>query len=118
MLSYLLIGHYTFRRESRGAALQALIVTTFGRPGYLRRALQAGASGFVVKDTPARQLADAVVEKRPGTPVLYASGYTENVILHNDRLDPGVRLLAKPYSTRQLIERVGDLLMAEGQAPQ
>ncbi len=65
-----------------------------------------------------RQLADAVVEKRPGTPVLYASGYTENVILHNDRLDPGVRLLAKPYSTRQLIERVGDLLMAEEQAPQ
>jgi two-component system response regulator DesR len=33
---------------------KVLIVTTFGRPGYLRRALQAGASGFVVKDTPAR----------------------------------------------------------------
>jgi len=39
---------------------QILMVTTFGRPGYLRRAMQAGASGFVVKDTPARQLADAV----------------------------------------------------------
>ena len=39
---------------------RALIVTTFGRPGYLRRALEVGASGFVVKDTPARQLADAV----------------------------------------------------------
>jgi two-component system, NarL family, response regulator DesR len=39
---------------------RVLIVTTFGRPGYLRRALQAGADGFVVKDTPARQLADAV----------------------------------------------------------
>jgi two-component system response regulator DesR len=37
-----------------------LVVTTFGRPGYLRRAMAAGASGFVVKDTPARQLADAV----------------------------------------------------------
>ncbi|MEJ3403379.1 response regulator transcription factor [Rathayibacter sp. YIM 133350] len=37
-----------------------LIVTTFGRPGYLTRAIQAGASGFVVKDTPAAQLADAV----------------------------------------------------------
>jgi two-component system response regulator DesR len=37
-----------------------LMVTTFGRPGYLRRALQAGATGFVVKDTPARALADAV----------------------------------------------------------
>ena len=37
-----------------------LMVTTFGRPGYLRQAMAAGASGFVVKDTPARQLADAV----------------------------------------------------------
>ena len=39
---------------------RVLVVTTFGRPGYLRRALEVGASGFVVKDTPARQLADAV----------------------------------------------------------
>jgi two-component system response regulator DesR len=39
---------------------RVLVVTTFGRPGYLRRAMEAGASGFVVKDTPARQLADAV----------------------------------------------------------
>lgn len=39
---------------------RVLIVTTFGRPGYVRRALEAGASGFVVKDTPAAQLADAV----------------------------------------------------------
>lgn len=41
-------------------ACRSLIVTTFGRPGYLRRALEAGAAGFVVKDTPAEQLADAV----------------------------------------------------------
>jgi len=39
---------------------RVLMVTTFGRPGYLRQAMAAGASGFVVKDTPARQLADAV----------------------------------------------------------
>ncbi|AZZ57094.1 response regulator transcription factor [Rathayibacter iranicus] len=39
---------------------RVLIVTTFGRPGYLTRAMQAGASGFVVKDTPSAQLADAV----------------------------------------------------------
>lgn len=37
-----------------------LIVTTFGRPGYLRRAVEAGASGFLVKDTPADELANAV----------------------------------------------------------
>ncbi len=39
---------------------RALIVTTFGRPGYLRLALEAGALGFVVKDTPSGKLADAV----------------------------------------------------------
>ena len=42
------------------AAWPTQIVTTFGRPGYLRRALEAGARGFVVKDTPAEQLAAAV----------------------------------------------------------
>jgi len=65
-----------------------------------------------------RQLADAVLELRPGTPVLYASGYTENVIVHHDRLDAGIKLLAKPYSTKQLIERVGELTgTAEGATP-
>jgi two-component system response regulator DesR len=39
---------------------RVLMVTTFGRPGYLRRALDAGASGFVVKDIPGAQLIDAV----------------------------------------------------------
>src|SRR4029079_15097375 len=39
---------------------RVLIVTTFGRPGFLRRAMQTGADGFVVKDTPAAQLADPV----------------------------------------------------------
>ncbi len=41
-------------------ACRALIVTTFGRPGFLRRAMEAGARGFVVKDAPAERLADAV----------------------------------------------------------
>jgi two-component system, NarL family, response regulator DesR len=41
-------------------ACRALIVTTFGRPGYLRLALEAGAAGFVVKDTPSDELAAAV----------------------------------------------------------
>lgn len=46
--------------RSARPACRALIVTTFGRPGYLTRAMRAGAAGFVVKDTPAAQLADAV----------------------------------------------------------
>jgi len=51
-------------------AVRVLVVTTFGRPGYLRRALRAGADGFVVKDTPARQLADAVRRVHQGLRVV------------------------------------------------
>jgi two-component system, NarL family, response regulator DesR len=60
--------------------VRTLIVTTFGRPGYLRRALEAGASGFVVKDTPARQLADAVRKVHAGLRVVDPSLATESLI--------------------------------------
>lgn len=49
---------------------RVLIVTTFARPGYLRSALDAGASGFVVKDAPAEQLADAVRRVHAGMRVV------------------------------------------------
>ncbi|WP_122818910.1 response regulator transcription factor [Nocardioides pantholopis] len=49
---------------------RVLVVTTFGRPGYLHRALRAGASGFVVKDTPAARLADAVRRVHAGLRVV------------------------------------------------
>lgn len=39
---------------------RALILTTFGRPGYLKRAMEAGARGFVVKDAPPERLAEAI----------------------------------------------------------
>lgn len=46
--------------RSRFPGTRVLMLTTFGRPGYVQRALDAGASGFVVKDAPSEQLADAV----------------------------------------------------------
>ncbi|CAN5556790.1 response regulator transcription factor [soil metagenome] len=60
----------TARVREVSPGTRVLIVTTFGRPGYLRRALQAGASGFVVKDTPAAQLADAVRRVHAGLRVV------------------------------------------------
>jgi two-component system response regulator DesR len=39
---------------------RSLILTTFGRPGYMRRALAEGASGFLLKDAPASELAEAI----------------------------------------------------------
>jgi two-component system, NarL family, response regulator DesR len=49
---------------------RVLVVTTFGRPGYLRRAMEAGASGFLVKDAPAAQLADAIRRVHAGLRVV------------------------------------------------
>jgi two-component system response regulator DesR len=48
--------------QLRGAlpGCRILILTTFGRPGYLRRAMEAGASGFLLKDAPAQELASAI----------------------------------------------------------
>ena len=48
--------------ELRGAlpGCRILILTTFGRPGYLRRAIETGASGFLLKDAPAQELASAI----------------------------------------------------------
>lgn len=59
---------------------RVLVVTTFGRPGYLRRALQAGASGFVVKDTPASQLADAVRRVHQGLRVVDPALATDSLV--------------------------------------
>ena len=47
-----------------------LIVTTFGRPAYLRRAMEAGAAGFLVKDAPAERLATAIRRAAAGERVV------------------------------------------------
>lgn len=49
---------------------KALILTTFGRPAYLRRAMEAGASGFLVKDAPAERLANAIRRAATGERVV------------------------------------------------
>ncbi len=59
---------------------RVLIVTTFGRPGFLHRAMKAGASGFVVKDTPAAQLADAVRRVHAGLRVVDPSLATDSLV--------------------------------------
>jgi two-component system response regulator DesR len=46
--------------------VRALILTTFGRPGFLRRALDAGAAGFLLKDAPADRLAAAIRDVAEG----------------------------------------------------
>lgn len=70
---------------------RSLVVTTFGRPGYVRRALEAGASGFVVKDTPASELAEAVRRVHSGLRVVDPTLATESLYGGANPLSPRER---------------------------
>ncbi len=74
------------REQSPGT--RVLMVTTFGRPGYLKRALQAGASGFVVKETPAAQLADAVRRVHQGLRVVDPALAMDSLTVGDSPLTP------------------------------
>jgi two-component system response regulator DesR len=56
--------------HSRLPQCRVLMLTTFGRPGYLRRAMSSGASGFMLKDAPAAELAVAIRRTASGERVL------------------------------------------------
>jgi two-component system response regulator DesR len=62
-------------------AARIVILTTFARPGYLRRALDAGAAAYLLKDAPSHQLADAIRRVHAGTrvidPALAADAWSE-----------------------------------------
>ncbi|WOD39062.1 PAS domain S-box protein [Nodosilinea sp. E11] len=60
-----------------------------------------------------RELADQALQLRPQLRVLYTSGYTENAIVHQGRLDPGVHLLTKPYGRAELSLKIRAALAAE-----
>lgn len=67
--------------RARGSAAKVIILTTFARPGYLRRALDVGASGYLLKDAPSAQLADAIRRVAAGgraiDPALAAEAWSE-----------------------------------------
>src|SRR3954452_17791732 len=75
---------------------RVLILTTFGRPGYLRRAMEAGAAGFLVKDGPVEELAVAIRRVLAG----------ERVI------DPGLAAAALSAGPNPLTQRERDVLSA------
>jgi len=77
-------------------ACKVVILTTFGRPGYLRRAMEAGASAFLVKDSPANELAAAIRRVLSG----------ERVI------DPGLAAAALSAGPNPLSPRERDVLAA------
>jgi CheY-like chemotaxis protein len=53
-----------------------------------------------------RQLADEALKRRPDLKVLFTTGYARNAIIHNDRLDPGVQLIVKPFNYTGLAAKI------------
>ena len=94
--------------------IRVAIVTTFGRPGYLRRALEAGVRGYLLKDTPAEQLAEAVRRIARGerviAPELALSAWDGQNPL-SDRQRQILRLAGEGLSTRAIGQQ---LHLAEG----
>ena len=78
---------------------RVLIVTTFSRPGYLRRAMETGAAGYLLKDAPATQLAQAIRRALAG----------ERVV------DPALATAALSEGNNPLTEREREVLAAAAQ---
>ncbi|MGP6170945.1 response regulator [Microbacterium sp. A196] len=89
---------------------RVLIVTTFARPGYLRSALEAGASGFVVKDAPVEQLVDAVRRVHAGLrvvdPALAEASLFEGANPLSEREQQVLRLAADGRSAAAIASEV------------
>jgi len=96
-------------------SVQVLMVTTFGRPGFLRRALAAGASGFVVKDTPARELADAVRRVAAGLRVVDPSLAADSLVVGDSPLtDRETHVLREARSGATVAEIARSVHLTEG----
>ena len=80
-------------------AVRTIILTTFARPGYLRRALDSGARGYLLKDRPASELADAVRRVHKGLRVVDPALATEAWSAEPDPLTD---------RERQILQRAGD----------
>ena len=92
-----------------------LILTTFGRPGYLRRAMESGAVGFLLKDAPATQLAGAIRRTAAGERVvdpslaLAALGEGANPLTDRER-----EVLAVAAKGASIAEIATQLFLSEG----
>ena len=135
-LSAIEFGRETVLVVEDDAAVRAGAVDMLGDLGY--RALQAGdaeaALAILMSGTPVdvlftdvvmpgplktRDLVRQAQARQPGIAVLYTSGYTENAIIHNGRLDSDVLLISKPYRREELARKLrGAIAQAQTRTPQ
>jgi len=101
--------------RSEAPGMRILILTTFGRPGYLRRAFDAGATGFLLKDAPAAQLASAIRRAVTGERVVdpelavAALGAGANPLTPRER-----EVLGRARDGGTIAEIAGDLHLSPG----
>ena len=92
-----------------------VILTTFGRPGYLRRAMESGVSGFIVKDSPADKLAQTIRQVKAGKkvidPDLAAAALSEGASPHSPRERD---VLAASQDGATIAEIAAALFLSEG----
>ena len=93
-----------------GLGTRVIMVTTFGRPGYLRRALSASARGFIVKDTPPETLAQIIRDVSAGIRVVDSTLAAESLGLGesplSDRETEVLRAAASGASIREIAAAV------------
>ena len=97
------------RIRERDAGCKVIILTTFARPGFLRRALDAGVGGYLLKDAPAEQLAEAIRKVHRGgraiDPQLALEAWSGDDPL-NDRERQGLRLAGEGKSAGDIAEQL------------
>jgi CheY-like chemotaxis protein len=97
------VGGYRVLEAANGADALALLSATDGGPGLvLTDVVMPGMSG--------RELADRIAEVRPGTPVLFTSGYTDGDIVRRGLLDPGAAFVQKPFGPETILRVVRERL--------
>jgi two-component system response regulator DesR len=96
-------------------ACRVLILTTFGRPGYLRRAMEAGAVGFLLKDAPAVQLATAIRRAMAGERVVDPALATAALSVGSNPLTEREReVLVEATGGASIAEIASTLVLSEG----
>jgi len=97
------------RIRDRGVECKVIILTTFARPGFLRRALDAGVGGYLLKDAPAEQLAEAIRKVHRGgraiDPQLALEAWSGDDPL-NDRERQVLRLAGEGLSAGDIAEQL------------
>ncbi|PDT91389.1 hybrid sensor histidine kinase/response regulator [Bradyrhizobium sp. Y36] len=123
-------GHETILVVEDDPLVQGYVIAQLGSLGYRTLVAGDGASALALVDQGARfdllftdiimpggmngrELADAVRLRRPGVRVLFTSGYTDDTIVHEGHLDPGVALLGKPYRKSELSEKIREVLAGD-----